>query len=203
MRLDWTQEDTKELLTLKDTVECDEVRVKEKIKESLLKNRFILHVLDNKELEPLVEEDGTGADEYFGVNILPYYMINPIQHSANTFICYEVQYNRSDRSDRTGVEYKELNIIFYIISNYKDLINVETGIPKYDLLSALIQDQFNFSNIFGKTIRLVSNTPNAIDRDYIVRTLVFRQTTDNNLVKVVNGAPQLANKIKGAHFVNG
>ena len=203
MRLNWTQDDTNELLTLKDTVECDEIRVKEKIKEALLKNRFLIHVLDNKELEPLVEDDGTGVDEYFGVNILPYYMVNPVQHSANTFICYEVQYSGTDRSDRTGTEYKELNIIFYIISNYKDLINVETGIPKHDLLSAIIQDQFNFSNMFGKTIRLISNTPSATDRDFVIRTLVFRQTVDNNLVKVINGAPQLANKIKGAHFVNG
>lgn len=201
--MNWTDQDAKELLTLKDTVECDEVRVKEKIKEALLGNRFILHVLDNKELEPLVEEDGTGADEYFGVNILPYYLINPIQHSASTFICYEVSYNSSERSDRTGLEYKELNVIFYIISNYKDLINTETGIPKHDLLSALIQDQFNYSNFFGKTIRLVSNVPNATDRDFVIRTMIFRQTTDNNLVKVINGAPQLANKIKGAHFVNG
>ena len=199
--MNWTQEDINELLTLKDTVECDEVRIKEKIKEALLQNRFIIHALNNKELEPLVEEDGTGVDEYFGVSILPYYMVTDTQHIANTYICYEVAYNSTDRSDRTGLDYKELNIIFYIISNYKDLIDTETGIPRHDLLSALIQDQFNFSNICGKTIRLISNMPSATDRDFVIRTLVFRQTADNNLVKVVNGAPQLANKIKGAHFV--
>lgn len=201
--MNWTEDDTKELLTLKETVECDDIRIKEKIKEVLLNNRFILRVLDNKELEELVDDDGTGADEYFGVNILSHYIINPTQHKANTFICYEISYNNDSRASRTTVAAKELYITFEILSNYKVLINQDTGIPKHDLLAALIIDQFNFSNYFGKSIYLISDVPSVVDNDFACRTLTFRQTTDNNLVKVINGTPQLANKIKGAHFANG
>lgn len=198
--MNWTEQDTKELLTLKDTVESDDIRVKEIIKKVLLNNKWILHVIDNKDLEPLVEEDGTGADEYFGINIIPHYIINPTQHSANTFICYEVSYNNDSRASRTTIAAKEMYITFEILSNYKVIINQDTGIAKHDLLAALIADQFNFSNYFGKSIYLISDVPSVVDNDFACRTLTFKQTTDNNLVKVIDGTPQLANKIKGAHF---
>ena len=201
IKMNWTDKDTQNLLTLKNQMDSDDIRIKEKIKEVLLNNKYILHVLDNHELEPLVDEDGTGADEYFGVNILPYYIINPVQHAASTYICYEISYNSNDRSDRTGMCYKELNIIFYILSNYKDIINTETGIAKHDLLAALITDQFNHTTYFGQKITLVADVPGFTDRDFAVRTLTFRQTTDNSLVKTVNGVTQFANKIEGAHFV--
>lgn len=198
--MNWSEEDTKQLLSLKNQMDSDNIRVKEKIKDVLLNNKYILHVIDNKDLEPLVEEDGTGADEYFGINILPYYIINPTQHDASTFICYEVAYNSTERYVRVGADYKELNIIFYILSNYKTMINPETGIAKHDLLAALITDQFNFSTYFGQSIKLVSDVPSVVDNDYACRTLTFRQTTDNNLAKTVNGVTQLANKTKGVHF---
>lgn len=67
----WTDADRERLLVFKTNPDCDDVKVKEKIKEILLGDKYILHVLDNKKLEPLVEDDMTNADEYFGVNILP------------------------------------------------------------------------------------------------------------------------------------
>ena len=201
--MNWTEKDTAELLTLKENVDCDDIRIKEKIKEVLLNNRWIIRVLDNKALEENVEDDGTGTDEYFGVNILPNFIVNPTQHSANTFICYEIGYNNSTRYSRVSQTVKELRITFEILSNYKVLINQDTGIAKHDLLAALIIDQFNFSNYFGKSIYLISDEPSVVDKDFACRTLIFQQTVDNNLVKTVNGAPQLANKIKGAHFVDG
>lgn len=198
--MNWSEQDTKELLTLKDTVESDDIRIKERIKEVILNNRFILHCIDNKQLEELVDEDGTGADEYFNVNVIPHFIINPAQHKADTFICYEVGYNNSARYSRVSQTAKELRITFEILSNYKVLINEETGIAKHDLLAALITDQFNFSNYFGKTITLISDEPSVVDNDFACRTLIFQQTVDNNLIKAIDGVPQFANKLKGAHF---
>ena len=100
MKLNWTDQDTKELLTLKDTVECDEVRVKEKIKEALLGNRFILHVLDNKELE----ENDAEPDDYFGVNILPYYYVPGTQSESKNFLCYECTCEPRSRWDSVTTE---------------------------------------------------------------------------------------------------
>ena len=209
MNMNWTPDDTRELLTLKENVDSDDIRIKEKIKEVLLNNRYLLHVIDNKDLEELVDEDGTGADEYYGVNILPNFIVNPTQHSANTFICYEVGYNNINRalstrssSNRLPVEAKEIRITFEILSNYKVLINQDTGIAKHDLLAALIIDQFNMTNYFGKTLFLIADEPSVVDNDFACRTLTFGMITDNNLVKTIDGVPRFANKIKGAHFVD-
>lgn len=196
----WTDKDTELLLDLKTNMDSDDVRIKEKIKEILLNNRILLHVIDNKELEANLEDDGTGADEYFGRNILPYYLINPVQHAAESYVCYEVSYNNNDRASRVGLASKELLINFQILSNYKVLINQETGIAKHDLLAAIIVDQFNFSNYFGETICLISSVPSVVDNDFACRTLTFKQTTDNTLVKTIDGVQRFANKITGMHF---
>ena len=199
--MQWTEKDTQLLLDLKNNMDSDDIRIKEKIKEVLLNNRFLLHIIDDKDLEANLEDDGTGADEYFGTHILPYFLVNPVQHAAETYVCYEVGYNNNDRASRVGASYKDLMINFQILSNYKVLINPETGIAKHDLLAAIIIDQFNFSNYFGETIQLISSQPSVVDNDFACRTLTFKQTTDNGLSKTINGQQQLANKIKGAHFV--
>lgn len=196
----WTEADTKLLLDMKTHMDSDDIRIKEKIKEVLLNNKFLLYVIGNNELWENVEEDGTGADEYFGTHLLPYYLINPVQHAAETYVCYECSYNNTDRFSRVSASYKELSINFQILSNYKVLINQETGIPKHDLLAAIIIDQFNHTNYFGETIHLISDQPSVVDNDFACRNLTFRQTCDNNLVKTVDGVTRFANKIQGMHF---
>lgn len=180
----WTQDDVHRLLLFKDRCDSDEVRAKEIIKKCLLEDKYILHVLDNKELEVNVEDDGTGADAYFGVNILPYYNIVPTQSATSAFICYEVACEKSRYSNSVGQ--KKLNIIFYILVDQKIITDKDTGIAKHDLLSALIQNKFNYTNYFGRKLRLVSNVPSVTDNQYSCRTLTFEQMTDDNVVKTVD-----------------
>ena len=105
----WTKEDTDFLLSFKDTTDNDDVKVKEKIKRVLLDNRYIVHALNNKELEQTDAE----PEDYFGVNIVPYYVMQPIQHNVNNYICYEVT---CKEIDKYNANVKELLIVFYIIS---------------------------------------------------------------------------------------
>lgn len=177
----WTDEDRQRLLVFKDNPDCDDVKIKEKIKEVLLGDKYILHVLDNKELEKDVEDDMTNADAYFGVNILPYFMIAPSQSSASNFICYETSYEK--RRYDTNSTRKNLNIIFYLISDQKLINDADTGIAKHDLLAALIMNKFDWTNYFGKKIHLISDQASVVDIKYACRTLVFEQTEDNNVVK--------------------
>lgn len=186
--MNWTDEDKANLRAFKDNVDSDDVRIKDKIKWMLLNNKYIIHVLDDKELEESVEEDGTGLDEYYGTHILPYYMITPTQSSSSNFICYEVEYDEVNKYNSTS---KKLNIIFYILCEQKNLKEVDTGIARHDLLAAIIQDEFNYSNEFGQTLRLISDKPSVTDKLYACRTLTFEQITDNNLVKTKNGIPRL------------
>lgn len=177
----WTDADRERLLVFKTNPDCDDVKVKEKIKEILLGDKYILHVLDNKKLEPLVEDDMTNADEYFGVNILPYYLISPTQSEASNFICYETSFEkRRYDANRTT---KNLNIIFYLLSEQKLIKDSDTGIAKHDLLAALIINKFNWTNYFGRKIFLISDQASVVDVKYACRTLVFQQEEDNDLVK--------------------
>lgn len=186
--MEWTPEDRKMLLYFKDAIDSDNIKIKEKIKQILINNKYIIHVLNNKELEDADAE----PDDYFGINILPTYMIHPTQTNVQNFICYEVRY---DELDRYNSVVKNLEIIFYVLCEEKNIIDKDTGIARHDLLAALLQDQFNFSNEFGRKIKLISDVPSVVDSDYPCRTLIFKQITDNNLVKTQNGTPILANKV--------
>ncbi len=186
--MEWTDEDRAKLLQFKSIIDFDDIRVKEIIKSLLLDNKYIIHVLNNKELEDAEAE----ADEYFGKCILPYYLINPSQHNTQNFICYEINY---DEVERYNSCVKKLEIVFHVLCHNYNNIDNETGIARHDLLAALIQDQFNYTNYFGNKIILISDVGGVVDNDYACRTLIFQQRTDNNLVKTRNSQPLLANKI--------
>jgi hypothetical protein len=177
----WNEDDVRRLLLFKDKSDADEVRIKEIIKQNLLNDKYILHVLDNKELEKDLEDDGTGADAYFGENILPFYNIMPTQSATSTFICYEVSCEKDRYAKNNGQ--KKLRIIFYVLVDQKIIYDKDTGIAKHDLLSALIQNKFNYTNYFGRKIHLISNVPSVTDNQYSCRTLIFEQLTDDNVVK--------------------
>lgn len=185
------------LLEFKGALDSDDIKVKETIKRILLDNKLIIYALNNEELE---KEDAEPED-YFGVNILPYYMISPVQHNVQNYLCYEVrydmaqsyQYSKSHNSLNSTV--KTLSIVFTILCHHRDLIDKETGIARHDMLAALVQDQFNWSSEFGSKIMLVSDVPSVVDNNYACRTLSFEQTTDNNVVKTIDEVPRLINKI--------
>lgn len=183
----WTKEDEKNLLTYKYFLDSDEVQIKEKIKKILLNDKRIIHVLDNKEL------DEDEPDEYFGENIHNFYLISPTQYKSTNHLCYEVSY---DSVNRYNAFIKTLNIVFYILCEQKNLIYNKTGIARHDLLSALIQDDFNWTDYgWGGKLQLVANVPNSTDTNYAVRTLTFQCTTDNNIVKTRNGDATIINQM--------
>jgi hypothetical protein len=190
------EKDIKEiLLSFKKNADCDDIVVKEKIKHMLIDNELIVEVLDNPDLE------GCEPDEYLGVNILPYYLIEQVQTRTNNFICYEVsydmaqsyQYSKSHNALNSTV--KTLNVVFHILCDEKNIIERNTGIARHDLLAALIIDQFNWCNEFGRKLILVSDTPSTVDKHYACRTLVFQQTTDNNIVKTLEDGARFINKV--------
>ncbi len=186
--VEWDDENDREwLLSFKDTVDYDGIKIKEIIKQKLLENRFIVHVLNNKELEAV----NAGADKYFGKNILPYYLINPTQTDVQNFICYTVGFREEYRYNDTV---KKLLITFVILCEQKNIIDKETSLARTDLLAALIQDQFNYTNYFGKKVHIIQDEESVVDNAYSCRTLIFEQETDNNLVRTRNGIPRLINK---------
>ena len=188
--MEWTDQDTQALRAWRNMIDSDNIKIKEKIKVELLNNKSIIRVIANKELEAIDAE----PEDYYGVNIFPYYNIYATQDSTQSFVCFDTSFEMQRYA--TNPTEKQQQIYFYILCHVKDIKDRDTGLARHDLLAALITDQFNWTNKFGKDIHLVSDRPYTVDNDYILRTLVFQQITYNNLVKSTNklGVPRLANK---------
>lgn len=182
--MELTEKQVQTLLDLKNVPDADNIKYKEIIKKSLINNDLIIYLLNNKDLES-IEAD---PSDYLGVNILPAYMIHPTQHNVQNYICYEVGYRELERYNS---KMKLLQITFYILCEEKNNIEKRTGIARHDLIGAIIMDIFNWSNLFGGQIHCVSDVPSVTDNDYATRTIIFEQTTDNNLTKTRGGVPRI------------
>ena len=68
-----------------------------------------------------------------------------------------------------------------------------TGIPRHDLLAAIIQEQINWTNIFGTQCMIISDQESTIDNNYLVRTFIFQATMPNSIIK----NSQIVNKLGG------
>ena len=181
-----SEQEIKELRSLKTLMDSDNIRHKETIKKHLLENNKIIYLLNNKELV----ESGAEADEYYGVNILPYYLIHPTQTDVQNFICFDVGFDEVDRYNRI-IKYLQIN--FYILCDQKNIIEKNTYIARHDLLAALILDEFNHTNYFGTQIHCVSDEASVVDSDYSCRTLIFQQETPSNIAKTKNLQTRVVN----------
>ena len=187
---EWTKEDSKRLASLKYVTDDDNIRIKEIIKQKLLANDDIIHVLDNKKLQDAEAEN----DEYFWENIFPFYLIPDAQTDSQNFICFTVGYENVERNFTNSSRMyndlqRHLHIVFVILCEKKNLKDRDTGIARHDLLAALIQNEFNLTNYFGRRMLLVSDNESTVDSVYACRTLIFSQTTDNNVTKTQYGNP--------------
>lgn len=177
------EKDIQEIIEYKKHYEKDNIYYKEIIKNKLVNNRKIIHSLNNKDLDIDCPAD------YVGENILPFYMLVDTQTKAQHYICFETSFDEIPRYNNVM---KMGRVIFYILCDNKDIYDKHSGIARHDLLAALITDEFNWTNMFGTQIKLVSDQPMVIDSNYAGRTLIFEQTTTNSIVKnnkVINSTP--------------
>lgn len=185
--MELTQEQIQELRQLKTVVDSDDIRYKEIIKKTLISNDLLIYLLNNTELSS-AEAD---PSDYLGVNILPYYIIDPTQHNVQNYICYEIE---TRELERYSSNMKKQHIIFYVLCEEKNNIEKYTGIARHDLIAALLIDMFNETNLFTNKVHIISDIPSVVDNDYSCRTLVFELITDNNLAKTKNGVTSMINR---------
>ena len=185
--MQYTTSDIEYLKSFREKIDYDGIKVKQQIKSLLLNNKHILHVLNNEELEAAEAE----PDDYFNVNIYPYYVIKPIQHNVQNFITFQVSSTDIPQYDKTK---RYLQIIFVILCNIGNIEEKDTSLPRHDLLGALIQDQFNYTNICGKKIKIVEDKEIVTDNDYVGRQIVFEQYVDNSLIRTRDNIPRFTNK---------
>ena len=171
-----TEDDIRILRHYKNEPDEDNVRYKEIIKQKLLNNNRIIYLLNDEQLK----NSEASNDEYFGVCILPYFLIAPVQHEVRHFICYETSF---DDVIKYNSAMKTQEIIFHILVEQKDIIVKEIGVARHDLLAAEIIDSFQGCNDFGNQLKLVSCKPSVTDTNYASYTLIFEQITPNSLTR--------------------
>lgn len=189
----WTDIDEKELLSFKKIIDSDDIRVKEFIKKKLINNRYIIHLLNNNELD----EDSPA--EYVGTNILMYYMLEPTQTSVKHYICVDTSYEQTSRY-ATNKVMKEMDVYVHILCSQGDDMYGKSGIARHDLLAALIVNELNWEYVAGGKMYLISDTAGTANF-FATRTLRFRLTTDNNIAQTVHYGEnlttgKLVNKVK-------
>ena len=187
------------------TPDDDNIRYKEKIHDALLSNVELLYALNNEELESelfgednnLLIDEETGellgeVDRYFGdnSNIRPYLFIPDTQTDVKHYVCYQVSF---DEMPRYSTFHKYNEITFNIFVNGKDRTDKLTGIPRHDLIASIIRERFNWSNIFGTQVHLVSSKESVTDNNYLVRTLVFQITDTTSILNTTNGNTKVIN----------
>ncbi len=164
-----------ELRELRTAPDDNNIRYKQVITKKLLDNNKIIYLLNNKELQ----EADAEPDEYYGINILPFYLVAPTQSNVQNFICYETSFEDVSRGNAAM---KTQQIIFYILCHKDTLIVDQIGVARHDLIASVIKQMFQGSNILGTQLKLVDDKPSVVDAKYDARTLIFEQLTTNNIV---------------------
>ena len=187
--MEWTEQDEQNLRAWRDNIDNEDIRIKEKIKELLLGNKTLIHVLNNKELEAV----DANPDEYYYVNILPYYIIYPTQTNVQNYVCYETNFEKVSRINNV-IKYNQ--IVFNILCEQKNIVEESTGLARHDLIASLILDQFNWSNYFGQQIVCVSDKTSVSDNSYACRTLIFQSETPLNILRTDQKTKVINNDVR-------
>ena len=194
------------LRAYRTTPDDDVILYKQKIKNALLSNPYLLYALNDKELElelfdkhgninwewnedtkqyePLGEWDRYFSDTAGDGNILPYLFIPDTQTKVRNYLCYQVSFQDTVRYQH-GL--KDTLVTFTIFVHGNDRMDKLTGIPRHDLIASIIRERFAWSNIFGMQTYLISNRESTTDNNYLVRTLVFQLTDLNSKVQTPYG----------------
>lgn len=178
----------------------DIILIKEKIKAALLQCPELLYALNNNSLEDeLFDKNGELLidgewDRYFGDNgnIRPFVFFPQVQTDVSNYVCYKVEFTEVPRYN--SIE-KYTHVTFVILVSGGNIIDKDTGIPRHDLLSSIIRERFNWSNIFGTQCKLIENKESITDTNYVTRTLVFELTSLNAIVKTNHNNTSIINNV--------
>ena len=182
------------------TVQDDEgVQYKEKIKKNLLRCPELLYALDNKNFEPeLFREDGSinwnpethepegDWELYFGENsnIRPFLYFPETQDAPMNYVCYQVHF---DELARYQDNLKYTQITFNIFCHGKNIMDDATAIPRHDLIASILRERFNWTNIFGMQVHIISSKESLTDNNYVTRTIIFQLTDTNGITQTPYG----------------
>lgn len=147
---------------------------KDIIKQRLIHNPYIIHLLDNK----TIQGSGGTPDDYLGTNIYEHLYVEDTQDTSLNLICFELE-TIDDYEYNSKLKQKQLT--FMVLVN-KTNLKTDYGNERHDLMSYLIRESFNWSNCLGMQIHETYNGVQTLNNGYYVRTIRFESIGTNNLV---------------------
>lgn len=187
------------LIQYAESPDDDNIRYKNKIRDILIHTPELLYALNDKELEKeLFDEDGNlnvegEWDRYFGESALirPYLYFPETTTDVKNFVCYQTMFNELVRGN---VVEKYLDITFTIFVSKGNLIDKYTGIPRHDLIAAIIREKFAWCAFEVTKSKPTFNKESNMDNTYLVRTLQFEMILPNEMSVTRNGITSYANR---------
>ena len=159
------------------------IRFKQIVKQKLIADPRIIHVLHNDEL------DESQPDDYLGVNILSRVNLPEVQAKVKNYICFKVDLIEDlDYNTRKA----RVQVTFQILCRDSDIVT-EFGIDRHDLLGYLLKDAFHMTDTFWTQCRCVFDQETLTDSHYNGRLIKFELTVPNNMVETRNGVQRNRN----------
>lgn len=161
----------------RDMNSVDDIIIKSKriIKKKLYSDPDVIETLNNPELNP------SEPDTFLDINIFDYIRIPGTTTDTKNFICFDI---RQQAVNERNSHLKDMYYIFTVFV-YQDNIKTPYGTSRHDLLSYLIRDIFNYSNLFGSQLVEISDVPGIAEGYYSSRTLTFKAIQPGALNKAV------------------
>lgn len=147
----------------------DVTKYKNKIMNKICSSPDIVTLINN----PNITIDN--SDEMKNVNAFSYMKIPNTSLAVKNYICFDFNAKSSSYNDL----YKNVTINVACICHEGE-INTMWG-NRHDILGGVILETFNWSNILGLQLELVSDVENILEKEYHVRTLTFKNLTLNSI----------------------
>lgn len=178
---------------LEDKKNSDIIRKKDILKKMFHEDPDILEVLGKPEKKPLNKfldknsptseelSERQKIDEYNKrINkdqIISFLKLNGIQKEVMNFLMFDIddvevfEYNRKVK--------EQVLVVMCLV--HEDDTDTEYGVNRHDLLSYLVKDLLDGSNVLGMQLTCVSDFQDIVDFKYYCRTLKFRMFAPTNI----------------------
>lgn len=185
----------------------DTIRIKNQIKDLLMKCPELLYSLNEKDLQSeLFTDDGKinwdeetheplgEWDRYFGdnSNIRPFLFLPDSETESKHYVCYQVG---SEENVRYNDKEKVVVIVFTIFVYEHDRIDKLTNIPRHDLIASIIREKMAWTGLDVSTPVPIYDVESTTDSHYLTRTIKYNVTLPNSIVQTKqNGSVVYTNK---------
>lgn len=178
---------------LEDKKNSDIIRKKSLLKKMFYEDPDILEILGKPEKKPLNKyaEKNSPTDEELKERqdiieynkriekeqIISFLKLNGIQKEVMNFLMFDIDdvevfdYNRKIK--------EQILVVMCLV--HEDDVDTEYDINRHDLLSYIVKDLLDGSNVLGTQITCVSDYRDIIDFKYYCRTLKFRMLAPTNI----------------------